>query len=112
MAEMAKQFEGTPQQRWNQVHERRDALADVIDQLANGQPRTLRGRIREVSHFLRRDGSYDAAIVLPDVIAFTQPLLKTESRDTLSDEQLAWAASNGVNSVSYTHLTLPTTPYV
>ena len=29
-----------------------------------------------------------------------------------ADQQIAYALDRGVNSVSYTHLTLPTTPYV
>ena len=103
---MAGQFESTPQQRWKVVHERRDALAEMIDKAAKAQPRTVRGRLRAVSQFLRRDGSYDGAIVRPDVIAFTQPLLVSGDQPTLSDEQLAWAASNGLNSLSYQPATI------
>jgi hypothetical protein len=100
LAEPKGQLDDTLQQRWQRVYRRRDSLAETIDRMANTQPRQVRSRIRNVSNFLKRDGSYDAAIVRPDVIAFTQPLLQPSGDDALSDEQLTRAASVGLNSLN------------
>lgn len=53
-----------------------------------------------MSSFLKRDGSYDAAIVRPDVIAFTQPLFQSGGDGALSDELLESAVSVGLNSLN------------
>lgn len=100
MAETATQFETPPEQRWKLVWERREAFADVIDLAARAHSVTVRGRARQVSSFLRRDGSFESAIVRPDVIAFTQPLVTDIRSQAIADEQLAWAASNGLNSLN------------
>lgn len=67
--------------------------------MASAQPRQIRHRVREVAKFFKRDGSYEAAIIRPDVIGFAQPLIASASEETPSDEQLKWAAANGINSL-------------
>lgn len=101
MAELVGQSDETPQQRWERVCERREAFADLIDQMAKSQPRAYRKRIRDVSTFFRRDGSYDAAIVQPNVVAIAHPLLNVSGREALSDDQLAKAVSDGFSSLSF-----------
>lgn len=101
MAESAAQSDETPQQRWKRVYERRVAFADLIDQMAKSQPRSHRKQIRDVSAFFRRDGSYDAAIVQPNVVAIAQPLLNDSGCEALSDDQLAKAVSDGFSSMSF-----------
>lgn len=93
------QFENEPVQRWQRVYESRESLAGMIEQATRTQSSSLRARVREVSRFLRQDGTFESAIVRPDVIAFTVPLLESSGREGLTEGQLVRATQTGLNSI-------------
>ncbi len=93
------QFENEPVQRWQRVYESRESLAGMIEQATRTQSSSLRARVREVSRFLRQDGTFESAIVRPDVIAFTAPLLESSGREGLTEGQLVRATQTGLNSI-------------
>lgn len=99
MTETKQQPEGTPEQRWQPAFEARDAFATIIDQLASEQSGSFRARVREISRFFKNDGTFESAIVRPDVIAFAAPLLNSTGHEPVSEKHLTWAAENGMSSL-------------
>ena len=99
MTETEQQIDGTPEQRWQRVFESRNAFATIIDQVASEQSGSFRARVHEISRFFKNDGTFESAIVRPDVIAFAAPLLASPGHEPASEKHLTSAAENGLSSL-------------
>jgi type II secretory pathway component PulF len=84
-------------QRWQRVYDCRDTYSDTINRVASTQSSLLQARVRAVSSFFKKDGSFESAIVRPDVIAFAEPLLASIEHDRVSDQHFESAAHSGLN---------------